>query len=68
MCLPQLCLTTLFRVLVFLSSDFFAGMLTFNVNIRFTLEVYSGGFETLLNVMLSFQICEKENVVYYVRV
>lgn len=43
-------------------------MLTFNVNIRFTLEVYSGGFETPLNVMLSFQICEKENVVYYVRV
>lgn len=46
----------------------FSGMLTFNFNIRFTLKVYSGGFETLLNVMLSSQICEKENVVYYGRV
>lgn len=37
-------------------------MLTFNFNISFALEVYFCSFETILNVMLSFQICEKENV------
>lgn len=43
-------------------------MLTFNFSISFAVEVYFGGFETILNVMLSFQICEKENVVYDVQV
>lgn len=40
----------------------------FNFNISFALEVYFDGFDALLNVTLSFQICEKENVAYYVQV
>jgi hypothetical protein len=43
-------------------------MLTFNFNTSFTLEVYFNGFDTPLDVMLSSQICEKENVVYYAQV
>lgn len=43
----------------------FSEMLTFNFNINFALEVYFNEFDTPLNVMLSSQICEKENVVYY---